>query len=258
MWIRTVTNLKTIIGKRGSMIVEAAVALPVFLTAIIVLSSIMLYYAAIEDANFILATEMRRGAAEGLVTESDLTVPFAAMKRIENNHSSVRSQWVTDYGYRVTRDGNDQLIAVSIRMNLETPNPFGLASKAGYRVSLMTRAYVGKIRPQAPMSEADFLSDSEAVYIFPKDGKRYHRKDCTFVRSGCTQATLTAGIRKKYGGCAVCHSSKAETGTLVYIYPAYGETYHLPGCSVLERNYIEVEKRIAIKRGYTPCSKCGG
>ena len=258
MQIKTHTRFRKATGKRGSLIVEAAAALPVFMTAMIVLSSILLYYAAIEDANFILATEMIRGSAEEIAVSGDISVPFATMQRVSDAHSAVRSQWVSDYGYRVTRGGNDELIAVSIRMNMTTDNPLGLAAKASYQVSLMTRAYVGKTRSQHPMSETEFMSDSEAVYIFPKDGVRYHKRNCTFVRSACSQATLTPAVRRRYTGCSVCRSGSAEDGALIYVYPAYGETYHLPGCVVLDRNFIEIEKRIAVRRGYTPCSKCGG
>ena len=44
--------------RRGSYVVEAAITLPVLLIAMIVLSSIVLYYSCIEDAAFITATEL--------------------------------------------------------------------------------------------------------------------------------------------------------------------------------------------------------
>ena len=38
----------------------------------------------------------------------------------------------------------------------------------------------------------------------------------------------------------------------------YYGNHHLSGCSALQRNYVEIDKKDAVERGYTPCSKCGG
>ena len=63
-------NLKTHINKKGSYIIEAAITLPVFLIALIVMSSIILMYACIEDCIFIAANELRRGAAEAIIADT--------------------------------------------------------------------------------------------------------------------------------------------------------------------------------------------
>ena len=57
-------NLKMRTNKKGSYLVEAAIALPVFIIAVVVMSSVILMYACIEDCAFTAASEMRRGAAE--------------------------------------------------------------------------------------------------------------------------------------------------------------------------------------------------
>lgn len=247
------------IGRKGSYVVEAAIALPIFLMAMTVLGSIVLYYASIEDANFILATELRKSAIEAQTAKYNPVFPAAVQRRIRNGHSVVKQQLVTDYAYRAERDGNDELIALTIRMNMKTNNPLGLGSRAAYDAALITRAYTGKIRDDSPMDEDDFQdTDAEAVFIFPKEGERYHDESCTFVRTACTAAPLTRAIKKEYDGCPLCGSREAAIGSLVYYFPKYGDSYHLPGCSVLQRNCIEVERGTAKKRGYTPCAKCGG
>jgi hypothetical protein len=60
-------NLKTLINKKGSYLTEAAIALPVFIIAVIVMNSVILMYACIEDCSFIAASELRRGAAEAVM-----------------------------------------------------------------------------------------------------------------------------------------------------------------------------------------------
>ncbi len=238
---------------------ESAVVLPIFMVSMLVLSAIVLYYACIEDANYIMATELRKAAIEATMTKTQPLVPAAVESRIEDNHPIVKSQRVKEYGFRKSRDGLDELIYLKLELTMKSNNPMGFLTTARYDASLMTRAYVGLERDADPMSEAEFRNEVvDGVYIFPQDGERYHNKNCSYVHAESKVVTLTDELRKKYSGCAVCKSKSAKTGSSVYIFPNYGENYHLKGCGVLRRRKIEVEKKVAVTRGYTPCSKCGG
>ena len=66
-------------NKKGSYILEAAITLPVFLIAVIVMSSVILMYACIEDCTFITANELRKCASEAIITD---TSPLAAYRRL--------------------------------------------------------------------------------------------------------------------------------------------------------------------------------
>ena len=252
-------NLKMSINKKGSYLVEAVISLPLFIIAVMVMSSVILMYACIEDCNFIAAQELRRGAAEAAIADTSVAVPVRIRKEIEGRHSRVESMRLTDAAFRDERWGADELIAVTYRMRLASPNPIGINARAEYSLSLVTRAYVGRIRNVGSMSAEEFAgSGSEAVYIFPKYGKRYHSEGCGFLHAASRSGALTEEIRRKYKSCPLCHSSKASSGALIYYFPSAGEDYHLPGCGSLQRNFIEIEKSVAVERGYTPCAKCGG
>lgn len=245
--------------KRGSYIVEAALGMPVFLIAMVVLFSVVLYYAAIEDSGYIAAMELRKGAAEAIVTEVEPLIPVNVEEQIKSNNPSVKSVWLEDYLFRGKRNGMDELIALRLRLNLKTNNSLGIKSQSSYNLALMTRAYVGTVQKSKPMTEAEFRNEVvNGVFIFPQDGERYHNKNCTFVRSENKLVPLNAEIRSKYRSCDVCHSQVVSDGTGVYIFPSYGTRYHQKGCGVLRRRCIEIEKGTAKERGYTPCSKCGG
>ena len=270
MCLKTVTNKRISSGKygtmalflknrRGSYIIEAAIVLPVFLIAVIVMSSVILMYACIENCNFMTAAEMRKCAAEAIYTDTYMLMPYRLKKEIEKTHTQVDSTRVTDFGYRECRWGQDERSALTIDMGRRTKNPLGIRAKADFDLSLVTRAYVGKIRNNPPMSEAEMSgADSEPVFIFPKRGERYHSEGCGFLTAASTSGVLNTTIKKKYKSCPLCGSGKAKKGSRIYYFPSAGEDYHLPGCSALQRNYIEIDKRDAIERGYTPCSKCGG
>ena len=252
-------DLKMLINKKGSYIVEAAVALPVFIIAVIVMSSVILMYACIEDCNFIAANELRRGAAEAAIADTSVTIPYRIKKEIKRKHSQIDSVRLKDAGFRTSRWGADELLLVDYRLRLRTNGLFGINAAADYDLSLVTRAYVGKERDEENMSAEEFAGeDSEPVFIFPKRGEKYHSEGCDFLVAASTSGTLTESIRRKYHSCPLCHSKRAGNGSLIYYFPAAGEDFHLPGCAALQRNYIEIDKKAAVERGYTACSKCGG
>ena len=243
----------------GSYVVESAIVVPIFLVGMIVLSAIVLFYSCIEDANYILATELRKGAIEAVIVDNQPLIPLESEQRIQKNHPIVQSQRVLDYGFRKTRNDIDELIYIKLELYMESRNPMGFLGNGRYDVALMTRAYVGLERNVNPMSEADFRNELEnGVFVFPQDGERYHAKSCTFVQAESKIVTLNQSVKSKYSSCKVCKSNTAVDGSSVYIFPNYGANYHLTGCGVLKRRYIEIEKDTALERGYTPCTKCGG
>lgn len=244
---------------RGSYIVEAAITLPLLFIAVIVMSSVILMYACIESCNFTAASELRRSSAEAIYADTSALLPYRLKHEISSEHSQIDSLRVVDYGYRVSRWGQDELIALTVDMRLRTRNPIGIRAHADYDLAMVTRAYVGKIRDNPPMS-ADEMSgaDAEPVYIFPKRGEKYHSAGCGFLTAASTSGVLTGSVKSKYKSCPICGSGRASPGARIYYFPAYGDDYHLPGCSALQRNYVEIDKKDAIERGYTPCSKCGG
>ena len=246
-------------NKKGSYILEAAITLPVFLIAVIVMSSVILMYACIEDCTLITANELRKCASEAIITDTSPLAAYRVKSALDDDHSRIASLKTTDLGCRVSRWGQDELIAVTVRMRLESPNPLGIRAAADYDLGFVTRAYVGKIRDIGPMTAGEMAgSDADPVFVFPKRGERYHSKGCAFLTAASRSSALTSSIRSNYSPCPICGSKKASAGALIYYFPAAGESYHLPGCASLQRNYIEMDRRDALERGYTPCSKCGG
>ena len=264
--MRYLTNISKIVkkiqrpkpNKRGGYIDETVITLPLFIIAVMVMSSVILMYVCIQDANFIIATELRRAAIESNFSNVSVLVPGRVGNRI-GDKTLVNEYHVQDYGYRTTRWDIDELILLKMKINLKAKNPLNIASEADYELSLVTRAYVGRKRPIEPMSD-DAMSSSgaEAVFVFPSMGEKYHNKSCRVLHVASTQVILNDEIKRKYSSCSHCHSKKASEGSLVYVFQNEGESYHLPGCNTLKRNYIEMERRIAIKRGYKSCNICGG
>lgn len=251
-------KLKMNINKRGSYIIESVICMPMFIASIIAMASIILLYSCIEDSSFIMANEMRLSAIEGKFADDKYLASIETNRKIRKAHSQVEHLAITDFGYKVNRLGNDNMIMMSMNMRMGVKNPLNLAAKASYDLSLATRAYVGKEGEIEPLDEDGFLRDDEPVYIFPKSGKKYHNKSCAYMRAAATPVSFSKNIKRKYGTCPVCMSKNAKYGSMVYVFPRYGENYHLPGCEVMNRHYITISRKTAKKRGYEACSKCGG
>jgi len=253
-------NLRMNTGnKRGSYILEAAIVLPVFFISMIVMCSVILMYSCIEGANFAAAAELRRAGAEAIYGNTSAAVPYRISEGIKKTGSMVSGTKVSSFTYRKDMCGTDEVIAVSIRTTLKADNPLDIVSEAEYEISAVTRAYVGKIRNVGNMSADEIENGNpDVVYIFPQSGVRYHSAGCGVLKAASVSAVLTRKLKSKYNSCPVCGSKKAEIGSLIYYFPNDGEDYHLPGCSVLQRNYIRIERDVAVQRGYTPCLKCGG
>ena len=250
---------KDIKNKRGSYLVEATLMLPIFMIAIMVMSSIISAYSCIEDANYISANQLRKSAAVASKVNAYTVIHHQISSELSSNHSQIDGFIVSSAVYRKNMLGIDEVIALDANMRLNTKNPIGFKAEANYKIKTVTRAYVGRVRKNTHMTVDDLTGEGDkTVYIFPKRGEKYHNKGCTYMNSKVISTALTTGLRKEFDPCPVCKSKKAKIGISVYYYPVEGECYHLNGCRVMERNYIEITKKIAERRGYMPCSKCGG
>ncbi len=66
-------------------------------------------------------------------------------------------------------------------------------------------------------------------------------------------AQLTQGSELK----SASPDSVSRKECVVYV-TRTGKRYHREGCSSLSRSKIPLSREAAIKRGYTPCRRCGG
>lgn len=250
---------RIITDKRGSYIVETALGLPLLLTVMVVLASVILMYAAIEGTTFIGVNEMRLAAIEARKRTVQPELPFLIEQKTTDEYGRIRNISVREYGYRSYRYGIDELIYLRLNVEMATENPLSLRAEAAQEISYITRAYVGKERRLYPMSQARMESrEGEAVFVFPESGEHYHQENCTYNRAQYRSGTLTEQIRRKYKPCDACDSESVRPGSTIYYFPLYGEHYHKKGCRSLERRSVEMELEVAERRGYRPCSKCGG
>ena len=69
---------------------------------------------------------------------------------------------------------------------------------------------------------------------------------------------LTESVKKRYSACGTCRSGKLANGSIVFCFENSGTSYHDGTCRTIRRRSAVIDKTEAERKGYSPCSKCGG
>jgi hypothetical protein len=135
---------------------------------------------------------------------------------------------------------------------------FGISPEV--TVTAVCRAFVGTTASgdKMPLSELEDGGDSNIVWVFPRAGEKYHAEKCSVIKNHPKEMLLSSRIRRSYKSCKLCKPADAADGSLVYVFPAAGEAYHLGDCFIVERYVISMDRQDAREKGYTACAKCGG
>jgi hypothetical protein len=257
--------LRTRAGRRGSLAVEAAIFLPLFLIGMLTLGYLIRIVAIQENVHHALADETGRLAAEAPLPLLSPSYQKDVSARVsEENGDRVGGIRLSPVRYRVSWAGKGKsysdLIGVSLSYDvlLRLPALFMNTVRCGDTV--LTRAFVGAETAGNPMpfSEMEKGDDGNMVWIFPRAGEKYHGENCSYIKNHPRETLLSPAVRSRYHPCALCKPGQVSNGTLVYCFPTAGAAYHLGNCYQVERYVIEIDEVDAKKKNYTPCSKCGG
>lgn len=252
MWKKPMNRM----GKQGSYLVEAAIIMPIFILAVLMMISAVPALSTFENAAFSISDELYLESAKTAFSGDAGTMQLRMKTRIAaENPKVVRFRFI-DCKYRYQNQSIDDLISVKYRYSYDGYDPQSVFQSEGFTGSMTVRAFTGKIHKAVP--DGTGVEDDRTVYVFPQWGMRYHQKSCTYV-TGCSQMVyLTAQIQKTYKSCRLCNAKSAQIGSPVFCFMKYGEAYHMAGCSTVKRYYITMGQHKAEEQGYSPCSKCGG
>lgn len=212
-------------SQEGSMTVEAAAAIPVFLFAILNLLSIILMF-------------------------GEYSTNLADM------HQRAKMLSVHAHVQEAGQNVNNDLIIQTKVINLEPIVPvMGFGTKRTI-VNCRMRKWTGYDVTGAVTEE----EGEEWVYITPY-GESYHRsRDCRYLSLKIKAATTDeiSSYRNKSGEiyypCGTCNDGR-QTG--ICFYTDYGNRYHMmPNCSALKRTIRTV--RLSEVGNRHACSYCGG
>lgn len=258
---------KRVFGKRGSLAVETAIFLPIFIIAVITAAWLIRMVSVSENVYHSLADETTVMAAEAKLPALSPLYKSDLKKRIKDeNGKDINAVKISPVMYRIPwvdpagGKAYTNLIGASAvyKMPVLLPNPFEKGLKGG--ATFLCRAFVGTdnssdVFPFDKMEEKD---DSPTVWIFPRAGERYHGENCSVIKNNPREVLLSNSVRRGYQPCSLCKPNEMSNGSLVYVFPKTGGVFHRGSCYIVDRYVIPVSEEDAKSKGYTACKICGG
>lgn len=241
--------------RSGYFTVDAAIFLPVFLIAVLTLAFFIKVVGSVEISMHGITDETRLLAARAYDNNPPVLFKSRLESRLAGECKSVKDVRVQNFQY-LSENGE---ISFDTKFHIDFRLPIDFWKGMDVKERVLSRGWIGKSGGK-PFGFDRMERDeaSETVYIFPNQGKRYHKKSCIYVTAHATQMVLTGHLKKHYKACLKCRSGKLKKGSIVFYFLKYGEAYHRGNCKAIDKYTVTLEKTQAESRGYTPCGKCGG
>ncbi len=257
------------LNKKGSMAIESSIFLPIILLAILTLASFIKVYSTSENVMFSVADEAEKLSLESYSNLGKLRV--INFKHHLKNRLAIENSNIEDikikrlmymYKHFTLKKKNNIEDLISFHVSYKIKNGLiPIFKTEGFRVEkIKFRAFTGRknYKKLENINELEKEEEYQPVWIFPKSGKKYHKKNCTYVSSSPIEMTKNNNVNRKYRPCKICKAKNIRKGDKVYCFWRSGRVYHRGNCDVLDKYSVEIDKSEAERRGYKPCLKCGG
>lgn len=242
---------------------EAAIFLPFVIIALVSLAFMMkvdsatasVMNSAIDEARLLaIESYLPVGKAKALLFKSKLE------KRIVFENPSLYDTEVSKFRYMYNKNGINNLISFHIDYFMKVKPGFGNKDEIYIKECVLTRAFVGQ---ENYLAEKGFKwleekEESEKVWVFPRAGEKYHKKNCRYIANHATKMGLTTGVTRAFKPCKLCKAKEIQKGESVYCFMRAGDVYHKGSCNAVDKYVVEMEKKEAMKKGYGACAVCGG
>lgn len=245
---------------KGFYTLEAAVFLPLVILAVLSLGYFMRIDGMWEQCIHGAVDESALAASRAYGGGSSLAVGNQVKNRIQEDLPHLDSVKITGLRVMYSDLYADSLTAYKLEAAEQLSLPLGFQRAFHFASGIKYRGFVGKRQRSAPMGVEGLESyvAEDPVRIFPQSGERYHGEGCTYVKASVESAVLTEAVRRQYDECGLCGSGSMVTGSIVFCFKGEDTAYHRGTCSSIQRHTAVIDRTEAVRRGYTPCSKCGG
>lgn len=246
--------------KKGYFTLEAAIFLPIFILAILTIGYVVRVIGTAENISYISVDEAELLAAKAYGKKIAFEFPKNLQERIKKENADIKEVTIEDFYYLCQTSEQSGKIAFRVKAKVGIPLPIYSDKSIFYETRIKCRGFIGS-RNKSPVVSFDEMEKeqlSDIVYIFPMSGQRYHKENCSFVKANPRRTILNRLIKSQYSPCSLCKPDNIATGSIVYCFTKAGNVFHIGTCKTIDKYTVEIEKEEAVKRGYTPCLKCGG
>ncbi len=245
---------------KGFYTLEAAIFLPLVILAVLSLGYFMRIDGAWENCIHGAVDESAVLASKSYDGSKSLMVKSKIKERLMKDNPDLEKLDVGNLRVRYRGVHADHLTSYKLRATFRLHLPLGFGHEFQFESGIQYREFIGKKEDKQPMGRdgLEAAGPQNPVWIFPQAGEKYHTEGCSYVKASVTPAVLTAAVRKKYKPCPLCDSGNMKAGSIIFCFKGADTAYHRGTCSSIERHTAVIDKTDAEKRGYQPCSKCGG
>lgn len=253
-------TMKKPIKNRGFITLEASIFLPVFIIGILTIAYLMKFIYAQENLLYSICDEAKLVSKNTYISRIAPLISVRIEDRLEKENVDVAWVQTTKFYYLYRWNGLDGLIRYEAEYWMDIKFPIKLYNGFIGSETVVFRGLIGNRRngEGTPYEEMEKEQPSSRVWIFPSAGEKFHKRDCSYIIVLPTETILTDAVKKRYHACPICGTKKVDQGSLVYCFYKTGEAYHTGKCPTVDKYVLEIEKDTAVKKGYAPCSKCGG
>ena len=259
--------MPTVRKRRGGLIVDAALCMPIFVIAFALLL-LLLMQAGTEETLVYTMTQAAdtciRSEAAGQAAElQDASAAVQLVSYAAALKGGLAKEWDEGPAVHVVTFLTDQDARLSGNLCIDHLTWTHVSCKRNALFSLgktdgifSIRAFV--FRPWRGESKQPVAPDEERVYVFPKYGEKYHNSGCRILQEGSVEQILTEKLKRQYFACKTCKPSSLAYGCIVFMFSDGSRMYHRKECSCITKYYVSMPKSEAEAEGYTPCFYCRG
>ena len=251
------TERTSVSGLKAIVTVEAALAIPVFMFAVLSLISII-EIQSIRIKVHHAASNAGQAAAEYMIDTEHFSIGKLKSDIVKNigfqriNNSYIRGGVLGLYCGESTYSEVDGEINVVVKYDVKLPFPDFTGLHKSFKEELKVRAWSGYYNV---LNNPD---EDEVVYV-TKNGSVYHTNhNCTYLKPAIhyipyeSLETIRNSSGRRYKRCEMCGRKSGVSG--VYV-TDYGDSYHNSlKCGALKRTVYAVKKSEVEGKG--ECSKC--
>lgn len=245
---------------KGFYTLEAAIFLPLVILAVLSLGYFMRIDGAWENCIHGAVDESAMIAAKSYDESRSGLVKGKLQERLMMDNPDLEKVSVSNLRIRYNGAHADHLTSYKLSATFRLHLPLGFDHAFQFESGIQYREFTGKKEMKQPLGGEGLETEQpqNPVWVFPQAGEKYHSEGCSYVKASVTPLVLTAAIRKKYKPCHLCDSGHMEAGSIIFCFKGADTAYHRGTCSSIVRHPAVIDKTDAEKRGYKPCSKCGG